>query len=254
MRALLLLLLVPWTLNEPTVPLADRFPTPTGFERVDVDAWGAFLRALPVVEGRTVVRTWDGTPLGDAAAVIALDVGRPDLQQCADTILRLRGEFLWAAGRAESAAFHFTSGDRSAWPDWRDGERFEVDGAQVRRVRGAPGPDDHGNFRAWMQHLFRYAGTRSLARDTRPADGALRPGDVFAEPGSPGHAVVLLDVAQHGDRRVGLVAQGFTPAQEAHVLDGPLRGWFPLPGPGEALVVPSWRPFPRDDARRFVDD
>ena len=32
-------------------------------------------------------------------AVIDLDLVKGDLQQCADTILRLRAEYLWAAGR-----------------------------------------------------------------------------------------------------------------------------------------------------------
>jgi len=104
-----------------------------------------------------------------------------------------------------------------------------------------------------------YAGTRSLHRDSTPVpEGApLQPGDFFVQGGSPGHAVVLLDIAEHPDgRRVALVGQGFMPAEDIHVLRwdasrGTLDGvWFLLDD-GE-LSTPSWAPFARDEARRFV--
>ena len=185
-----------------------------------------------------------------------LDVGRGDLQQCADSVIRLHAEYLWASGHAEAAAYHFTSGDRSAWTDWRDGERFAVSGSRVDRVRGEPSSGRVG-YRAWLQHLFRYAGTRSLRLDTDavPSGSALRAGDVFVEPGSPGHAVLLLDVAEDtAGHRVALVGQGFMPAEEFHVVrsERALDGvWFRLPDDGETLVTPSWRPFQRAHARRF---
>jgi len=58
-------------------------------------------------------------------------------------------------------------------------------------------------------------------------------------------------------RRWGLIGQGYTPAQDMHVLRDPYSDaidavWFPLPRTrDQALDVPGWRPFPRTTARRF---
>lgn len=75
--------------------------------------------------------------------------------------------------------------------------------------------------------------------------------------GSPGHAVVVLDVAQNDTgERVALLGQGFMPAQDFHVIRDHGQGvkngvWFVLPEVGEKLDTPSWRPFSRSQARRF---
>jgi hypothetical protein len=244
-----------------TRPLSARFAAPEGYARVPLPAgsFGAWLRDLPIRVDRETVRAFDGRTLErPAAAIVALDVSPRDLQQCADTALRLHAEWLWAHGRATAAAYHFTSGDRSAYADWLKGERFERNGVGVRRVAGAPRPAGRATYRAWLERVFGYAGSRSLARDTTAVglEAPLTPGDLFVAPGSPGHVVVLLDVAESpAGRRVALVGQGFMPAEDLHVLRAPnaMDGvWFPLPDAGGTLDTPSWAPFPRETARRFV--
>lgn len=241
-----------------TIPLAERFSPPEGFTRVAATPLTAWLRGLPVRTDRTAVRSFRGTPIGPSQAVIALDVGRRNVQQCADSILRLHGEYLWATGRAEKAAYHFTSGDRSAWRDWRRGERFRVKGSRVKRVKGRA-VGGHKAFRGWLMHTFGYAGTRSLKHDSvAVGERPIEPGDFYVAPGGPGHAVLVLDVAEHADgRRVALIGQGFMPAQDFHVVGrgGPrvLDGaWFVLPdAKSRLLATPSWAPFTPDQARRF---
>lgn len=242
--------------------LEARFAAPQGFERVaqPEGSFGAWLRGLPVRLDRRVVHSHRGAALNSpSAAVVLLDVGERDLQQCADTAIRLHAEYLWSAGRADNVAYHFTSGDLSTWKAWRQGERFKIRGNSVTRVRSGRPARDHGAFRVYLDNIFRYAGTRSLWRDSRAvkAAEALAPGDFFVQPGGPGHAVIVLDVAASQDgRRAALIGQGFMPAQELHVvtrrgadvLDGV---WFVLPGEGGALDTPSWRPFERKEARRF---
>jgi hypothetical protein len=237
---------------------------PHGFSRPEVGdrSFAAWLRGLPVRLDRRTVHSHRGLPLPSwSAAVVALDLGEGDLQQCADSILRLHAEYLWAADRETEAEYHFTSGDPSSWSSWVRGERFRVHGSRVERVSGAPRSDDHRSFRRWLQHLFRYAGTLSLASDSRTVDPTeeLEPGDFFVLPGSPGHAVMILDVAADADgTQVALIGQGFTPAQDFHVLRSgdatALNGvWFPLPhNPNDSLEVPTWAPFPRTSARRFT--
>jgi hypothetical protein len=247
----------------PMVRLSDRFPPPEGFTRPPAEAgsYAHWLRGLPLRTDRTNVLAYDGRRLiRPSAAVAVLDVGTRDLQQCADTALRLHAEYLWHAGRAHRAAYHFTSGDRSSWRDWRRGERFVVKGAQVKRVAGKARGGSHRSYRRWLTHLFRYAGTRSLKFDSEPVgERPVAPGDFYVQPGGPGHAVIIMDVATHADgRRAALVGQSFMPAEELHILaSGGARvldgAWFLLPGPGQRLDTPSWAPFAREDARRFRD-
>ncbi|MEE2645345.1 MAG: DUF4846 domain-containing protein [Myxococcota bacterium] len=241
-----------------------RFPPPEGFTRAPLDSGGfaAWLRGLPLLKKRSHVLSYRGARLQrPAAAVLAMDVGRRDLQQCADSLIRLHAEFLWHKGRAEKdAVYHFTSGDRSRWRDWRRGERFLISGREVVRAQGAVRSNTHTAYRRWLNLIFSYAGTRSLWRDSdavgvRPLQG----GDFFVQGGSPGHAVMLLDIVEAADgSRLGLIGQGFMPAEDFHILKdrGPhvIDGvWFKLPtARSDRLYTPSWsRPFRLRDARRF---
>ena len=246
----------------PHVPLDERFAPPVGFTRVPVEpgSFAEFLRTLPIRTDRQVVLDYRSRPLQrPAAAVVYLDVGETDSQQCADTAIRLHAEWRFGRGEAAQSAYHFTSGDRVRFADWVAGERVVAAGRGITRHRGAPRAAGHASFRAWLALVFRYAGTQSLRLDTTavPEDAALEAGDVFVDPGSPGHAVVLLDVAGAPDgRRVALVGQGYMPAEDLHVLGaGPpatLEGvWFVLPEAGGQLATPSWRAFSRAAARRF---
>lgn len=252
----------PWQLpesNEPTVaPLASYASTPADYERVSLEpgTFPAFIRHLPIRLDRTTVKAYNGKRLGSpSAGVVALPLIGRDLQQCADTIIRLRAEYLWQAGHQQRIGFHFTSGDRSTWPAWREGERFRITGARVERYQGAARDTGRANFRAYLEHLFTYAGTLSLSRDARAlrANEPTMPGDFFLDPGSPGHVVLVLDVAvdEDGDR-VALIGQSFMPAQEFHLVEGNEgRVWFDLPRNGGQLETPSWEPFGRDQRWRF---
>ena len=241
--------------------LSDRFPTPQGYVRAELKSgsFGAWLRDLPLQADNRVLSYRGEAILAPSAAVAPLDIGRGDIQQCADTVLRLFAEYRWSDGSADTLAFHFTSGDRSGWKDWRRGERFKVRGSKVNRVRRGAVANTHVHFRKWLQHTFLYAGTRSLNKDAkRVAIGeAIQPGDFFVSPGSPGHALIVLDVARaEGKPDVALIGQGFMPAQSFHVITDRGRhvhkGWFELPaGKSGALLNPSWSPLPRTGVYRF---
>ena len=220
--------------------LAEAFPPPPGAARVPADAFGEWLRSLPLHEAGREVHTYDGrTVVIEAARVVDMPVGTRDLQQCADSALRLRATWERAVGR--SPAFHYTSGDVSSWSAWSAGTRPKVVGNDVTFVSGAARPDASDTaFEAWLMDLFTYAGTRSLPRDTVAA-ATPTPGDIVVQPGSPGHAVVLLDVATAGARTWVLVGQGYMPAMDFHVLAGPAAGWFPVEGetlPSYPIAVP----------------
>ncbi|MDP2313261.1 MAG: DUF4846 domain-containing protein [Pseudomonadota bacterium] len=216
------------------------FPPPAGATRVEADAYGDWLRARPLYPDGRPVKSYAGDviPIG-AARVVDLPIGTRDLQQCADSALRLRATWLRATGA--TPAFHYTSGYLSSWAAWAAGTRPKVSGSKVTSVSGAAAPSaSDPTFEAWLMDLFMYAGTRSLPLDT-VAVTTPRPGDIVVQPGSPGHAVVLLDVATDGARTWVLVGQGYMPAMDFHVVAGPAEGWFPVEGetlPTAPLAVP----------------
>lgn len=226
----------------------EAFPVPPGTARVHADAFGEWLRQRPLLPPGTPVTTYDGSVVDmPAARVVDLPLVPGDLQQCADSILRLRAAWMREAG--ESPAFHYTSGFLSRWSDWAAGTRPAVRGGTVIRRPGAREADHSDtNFEAWLEDLFTYAGTRSLPLDT-VADTHPDPGDIVDTPGSPGHAVLLLDVASDGVRSWVLVGQGFMPAMRFHVVAGPEAGWYPVDGDTLATspIAVSWRGLRRWD-------
>lgn len=261
--------LADWGEVPPSVGLEQRFPTPEGSARVDVDAdsYAAWLRALPIRLDRRTVEDYRGRTLPFSgrwsAGVVPLDVGERDLQQCADTVLRLHAEWLWSMGDDAALRYHFTSGDESRFEDWLAGRRQVVEGNAVRTAEPGEFPTlgrDRAALRGWLDQVFMYAGTRSLALDSEavPLTEPLEPGDFLVRPGSPGHAVIILDVATAEDgEQLVLVGQGSMPAQELHVLrgdrDATVDGvWFRLPANADAAIpVPGWGALERSSARRL---
>jgi hypothetical protein len=245
--------------------LSRRIPTPDGFDRTNVADGGfdAWLRELPVKSGRPPVLLYDGRLKANQsahAAVVDVDVGRRDLQQCADAIIRLRAEYLFSVSRLDEIVFNFTSGDEAPFSLWAQGLRPRVRGSNVRWIRSGPPDASRSSFRRYLDVVFIYAGSHSLERELCrvPDPSTLRAGDVFIQGGFPGHAVLVVDVAAH--RRTGraafLLAQSYMPAQEIHVLNNPedpaLSPWYALDF-GDVLVTPEWI-FRRTDLRRFCDD
>ncbi len=265
--ALLLLLAQPTQADYPWLQtgatggtLAERIAPPAGFRRVPAPAgsFAAWLRGLPLHPGRPPVHLFDGRLKGNQAAhhaVVRLDVGARDLQQCADAVMRLRAEFLRDRGCDEDVAFRFTSGDRAAWTDWRRGLRPRIAGNRVTWRAAAAADGSYASFRRYLETVFTYAGSASLAGElTRVDDPArLAAGDVFIQGGFPGHAVLVADVVEDGrGRRAFLLLQSYMPAQEVHVLRNPAdpaSPWYLARSRG-ALETPEWR-FRFEDLKRF---
>ena len=241
-------------------PISVRFPPPDDYKRVKVESasFGEWLRNLPVLDRQTVYSYRGDAVSAPAAAVVPMDVGSGDVQQCADSILRLYSEFLWAKKDVDKWGIHFTSGDLSTWSAWRQGERFKVAGSTVERTKSGGEDRSYTQYQRWLHHSFLYAGTRSMNKDSLSVEPSeeVQPGDFFVTGGSPGHAILVIDVAESaGKPRVALLGQGYMPAQEFHVLEDTgshvKANWFVLPSEGEALRNPSWKPIPRSVLYRF---
>ncbi|MBU8896649.1 DUF4846 domain-containing protein [Corallococcus sp. M34] len=250
----------PWLGADVAVrPLDVAIAPPEGYARVAVEpgSFGAWLRGLPLRPAGTPARDFRGGRVlaGDdarLAAVAELDVGTANLQQCADSIIRLHAEWRWASGHSEQIAYRFTSGHLASWPRYAAGDRARVSGSKVTWVRGASADSSRSAFRSYLDLVFTYAGTLSLQGEkARPARADVRPGDFFVLGGSPGHAVLVLDVAANArGERVALLGQGFIPAQDFQVLSPGAGGpWFSLSG--DTVATPFWQPFPWSSLRRM---
>lgn len=239
--------------------VATRIAPPSGFQRVPGPAgsFTAWLRGLPLRAGRPPVHLFDDRLKGNQEAhhaVVRLDVGKRDLQQCADAVIRLRAEFLRDRGCEGDVAFRFTSGHRAAWSDWRRGLRPRIAGSQVTWRSAAAADGSYASFQRYLETVFSYAGSASLARELeRVADPArVEAGDVFIQGGFPGHAVLVADVAEDRQgRRAFLLLQSYMPAQEVHILRNPASGspWYIARSNG-VLETPEWS-FRFEDLRRF---
>jgi hypothetical protein len=206
----------------------------------------------------TAVRLHNGqlkTPQTVHAAVVNIDVGSRDLQQCADAVIRLRGEYEFSQN-PDQVHFHLTSGDDIRFADWYAGRGFRASGNAVVAAPKAVEKPTHAVFRRYLDQIFTYAGTLSLERELTSIQLAdVRPGDVFIRGGSPGHAVLVLDVAElpATGQRYALLTQSYMPAQQIHVLrDAAASGgvWFAVNPAAARFDTPEWT-FGREQLRRF---
>ena len=239
-----------------------RFPPPDGFARVRLEegTFGAFLRTLPLLPGDAKVVDYRGNALYDdgrhanISAVVDIDVGSRDLQQCADAVVRMHAEWRYARGDRD-VTYRAASGTPLSYRRWLAGDRAALDKGTLGVTRAAgPGKDAHGTYRAWLDEVFAWTNTAALERDAaRVAFADLAPGDFFVMSGSPfGHAVLVLDLAKDASGRLAmLLGQSFMPAQSFHVLR-PSRDatWFVVEPDAKEVVTPFWAPFPASALRR----
>ncbi len=254
----------PWPHAAGAETIAARFAPPEGYARVPVaeDSFAAWLRGLPLLPGRGEVRLHTGKRKGNQAdhvAVIDIDVGARDLQQCADAVIRLRAEYLRHRQRDADVCFRFTSGAANPWARWAAGDRPRVRGKEVSwRVKAAAADSTYASFRAYLDNVFLWAGTASLSLELQPVvePEDVRSGDVYIEAGYPGHAVLVVDaVVDTAGRRLFLLAQSHMPAQQLHLLDNPgapHAPWYET-HPADPLVTPPWT-FARAALRRFAEE
>jgi hypothetical protein len=250
----------PWQATSAEGTVESRVQPPPGFVRKPAlpDSFAAWLRGLPVKAGRPSVRLFNGQLKGNQEAhhvVLDIDVGKRDRQQCADAVIRLRAEYLHQAGRDGEICFRFTNGTPARWADWKTGMRPNLSTRNTVWEKTAAPDAGYPSFRRYLDIVFSYAGTFSLHRELdKVADPrAIEAGDVFIEGGFPGHAVVVVDVAQdERGRRAVLLAQSYMPAQDIHILRNPAspeHPWYVIEGDAP-LSTPEWH-FPAGSLRRF---
>ena len=245
----------PWRpANKPVARTIASLPPPAGARRsaLPASSFAAWLRGLPLRAAGTPVRLFNGRKKANQGvhhAVVDIDLLGRNLQQCADAVLRLRAEYLWASGQHGEIGFHLTNRMWVPWSRWSAGARVKVVGG--RKTTWVPGSRGrhHKALQRYLRFVMTYAGTASMAREMRHAKVAdLAPGDLLIQGGHPGHAVLVLDLAARPDgRRYILLGQSYMPAQDFHVLrnhrDPSLSPWFPVAALARGLDTPQWPGF-----------
>ena len=193
----------------------ENIPLPEGCRRISYPpgSFEKWLRNIDLKRNKTVYR-FDGTPKYNQTAqfaVLDISVGRQDLQQCADAVIRLKAEYLYNAKKFNEIIF-------------KDNNNTEY---KFRE------PYTRNNFDKYLERVFGMCGSASLAKQLKQHIEIknINAGDVIVRGGFPGHAVIVMDVAINNQgKKFYLLAQSYMPAQDIHVLINPsnpaLSPWY----------------------------
>ena len=213
-------------------------PLPPGYKRslVTTGSFGEWLRQLPLKKDKTVY-LYNGKPKANQSAqfaVVNISTGKKDLQQCADALMRLRAEYLFATGQFEKISFTDYAGKTYPWK----------------------GGKDTAALKGYLEHVFGCCGSASLEKQLKPVSDFrdISIGDVLIRGGFPGHAVMVIDLAENEKgEKIYLLLQSYQPAQDMHILvnpvDNSLSPWYQA-GADSNIYTPEWH-FKKQHLRRW---
>lgn len=244
--------------------LCNNISVPLGFKRTEVNhnSFGDWLRHLPLTLTDNTVYLHNGEQKYNQSAqfaVINIDVGNKDLQQCADAVMRLRAEYLFATNKTNQIKFNYTNGTPIPFKKWSEGFYPKLQGNKVVWVASSKNNTTYHSFRKYMDNIFMYAGTASLSKELVNVNlSSMKIGDVFIQGGFPGHAVIVIDMAENPTtkEKVFMLAQSYMPAQNIHVLKNPnnnsLSPWYSVADCKTKISTPEWT-FTPNQLMRFND-
>jgi Domain of unknown function (4846) len=202
---------------------------PEGYTRLSEDStsFSYYLQHIGLKKSK-IVHLYNGAEKYNQNAqfaVLDISVGNKDLQQCADAVMRLRAEYLYQQGKFSDIVF---------WDNEKTAYRFTA-------------PYTRERLDSYLQKVFGMCGSASLAMQLNAKQNlqTIQHGDVFIKGGFPGHAVIVIDVAQNeAGQRVFMVAQSYMPAQDIHILKNPnnaeLSPWYSVSEIGDYLYTPEY--------------
>lgn len=205
--------------------LEERILPPEGFERTSAEegSLAEFLRSYPLKPNGSSVKLFDGREKRNQDAHVAvfdMPVENADLQQCADSVMRVYAEYFFASGQTDRIRFHFTNGFLCDFDTWKTGKRVSVNGNDVAWTSAGSADDSYEALESYLHTVFTYAGTLSMTGECeRISEDEIAIGDVFLKGGSPGHVCMVIDMCEDAEgRKAFLLGQGYMPAQDFHVL------------------------------------
>lgn len=245
-----------------TQTIYTRFSPPPGFEMVSDtnDKFSCWLLHLPLKKDGAPVFLYNGNKKARQdvhAAVIDIDAGTRDLQQCADAVMRLRAEYLYGSGNKNAIKFNYTSGAVIPFAKWTEGFRPAVKGSKVSWNKTGSPSSDYPTFKNYLWNVFNYAGSKSLSGELKPVKdfNSIKAGDVLIIGGFPGHAMTVVQTAvnKQTGKKVFMLAQSYMPAQEIHIVrnfqNPGISPWYEIPDDG-VIDTPEWT-FGTADLKRW---
>ncbi len=213
-------------------------PVPEGYKRIveNTGSFTSYLRNTGLKESTTVYLFNRQVKLNQKAqfAVLNISVGDRDLQQCADAVIRLRAEYLYAQKQFDKIVFFDNNYKAYTFRE----------------------PFNRVNFNKYLNRVFGMCGSASLAKQLKPVQhfSSIQPGDVIIRGGFPGHAVMVMDVAENAaGKKIYLLAQSYMPAQDIHVLVNPMHAdlspWFAV-NDDHFIETPEYR-FTRNELMKW---
>ncbi len=210
---------------------------PDGFKRVLLpkESFGAWLRGIYLKKDKTVY-LYNGTAKNNQSAqfaVLNISVGNKNLQQCADAVMRLRAEYLFY--QQDFGNISFTDNEGGVY-------QFDAPYTQKRLA-------------LYLKKVFAMCGTASLSKQLLKVNMVkMQVGDVLIKGGFPGHAVIVMDMAENDDgEKIYLLAQSYMPAQDIHILKNPsdesASPWYSL-NKNEDIFTPEYH-FNRDQLKTW---
>ena len=243
--------------------IVERIDTPFKFSRIPAKkgSFAEYLRNYPLKPADSPVLLFNGAekPNQNAhCAVFAIPLENRDLQQNAASIMKLYAEYLYKIGQEEKIKFHYANGFVNEWSKWKKGFRVDLTGNLAKWTKFEKPAKRTTIFQDYLREVFANCDTMSMRMyETEPTTFAkLKIGDVLLDAGNSGHVCLVVDMCvqpETGEKAV-LLAQGFSPAQEFHILKNPKRvndPWYYA----DDLVVPLETPeyvFPKESWYRLT--
>jgi hypothetical protein len=246
----------------PNTSIFNNILPPKGYERSteEKNSFGAWLQRLPINLNNNTVYLFNGEKKYNQQAqhvVLDIDIGDRDLQQCADAVMRLRAEYLYATKQFDKIQFNYTNGVEIPFSKWSSGFYPKLQGNKVVWV-SAQNNSSYKSFKKYLINIFSYAGTASLSKEMESMSiKNINIGDVFILGGFPGHAVIVVDMAIHPNNadKCFMLAQSYMPAQSIHILKNPnnesLSPWYSLSEINHEIRTPEWT-FDVTQLKRFI--
>jgi Domain of unknown function (4846) len=211
---------------------------PPGYKRMDMTkgSFGEWLRNISLKEDKHVYLYNGELKKNQRAqfAVMDIPLGKKDLQQCADALMRLRSEYFFNQKKYSAIEFKDNADKSYKWT----------------------GGSDRSGFEKYLETVFGMCGSASLEKQLNPVASMyeIQAGDVFIKGGFPGHAMMVVDVAVNNKgNKVFMLAQSYMPAQDIHIVKNPvndtLSPWYEVNDEKE-IITPQWI-FSNNQLRRW---
>ena len=210
--------------------LKKRILAPNGYKRIKAEkgSFAAFLRNYKLKPDGSPVLLYNGNEKGNQSAHIAvfkLPIENEDLQQCADSIMRVYGEYYYKNKAYDKITFPLGNGFIANFDKWRKGYAISINGNNFSWTASSRNNSSYESFKKFMRIVFAYSGTLHMDNASKKIKlSEAKIGDIFIRGGSPGHVVMIADICKNSDgKKAYLLSQGYMPAQEFQVLKNPLH-------------------------------